>query len=115
MSTAAVLVPLVLAGLLIYTAVRKLGHRVDVVRTYQRVGVAERHLNLLAFILLAAAAGLLAGLIWPAIGIVAAGGLVIYFTLAVAAHIHFKDLSSLPTPIAMWLMSAGTLVLFVLS
>jgi len=56
-------------------------------------------------------AGLVAGLLWPPIGIAAAACLVVYFALAIAAHIRADDVKSLPTPIAMELMAAAALLL----
>jgi hypothetical protein len=64
-----------------------------------RVSVPPDKLNHLAFILLAGAAGLMAGLLWATIGAAAAAGLVCYFGLALAAHIRADDTKNLPTPI----------------
>ena len=64
-----------LAAHLVFTAARKLSHRGDVVASCERVGVPENRLNALAVVLLAGAAGLIAGLWWPPIGVAAAVGL----------------------------------------
>lgn len=68
-------------------------------------------LGYLAVILLAGAAGLLAGLLWAPIGIAAASGLIAYFVLAVAAHIRADDVENLPTPAAIELLAVAALVL----
>jgi DoxX-like family len=99
-----------LAALLVFTAVRKLSHRPEVVATYTRVGVPEDKLDSLAWILLAGAAGLLAGLFWPPIGVAAGIGLVVYFLLAIAAHVRYRDARNLPTPVAMELLAVASLV-----
>lgn len=104
-------VSLVLAALLLATAIRKLTHAPAVVETYRRVGVPERRLNLLAVILAAGAAGLVIGLWWQPLGVAAAVGLVVYFALAVAAHVRHHDLKPLPTPVVFLALSAAALVL----
>jgi hypothetical protein len=100
-----------LAALLIFAAARKLSHREDVVASYARVGVPEDRLNLLALILLTGAAGLIAGLFWEPVGIAAAAALVLYFVLAIAAHVRADDTKNLPTPITMETLAAAALIL----
>ena len=104
-------VSLVLAVLLLVTAIRKLTHAPGVVETYRRVGVPEERLNLLALILMAGAAGLVVGLWWQPLGVAAAGGLVAYFVLAVTAHVRHHDLKPLPTPLVFLALSAAALAL----
>jgi DoxX-like family len=111
MPIAYVVTSIVLAALMTFAAVRKLGHREDVVATYTRVGVPEDKLDYLAFVLLAGAAGLLAGLAWAPIGVVAAAGTVAYFLLAVAAHVRHDDRGNLPTPVAIELIALAALAL----
>lgn len=111
MFVATVVVSVLLAAALAYSAVRKLGHRPEVVRTYLRVGVPEDKLNYLAIILLAGAAGLIAGLLWAPIGIAAAIGLTCYFVLAVGFHIRANDARNLPTPLALAILAAAALAL----
>jgi DoxX-like family len=101
----------VLAASLAFAAIRKLGHRPDVVESYARVGVPEEKLGVLAFILLAGAAGLVAGLFWEPIGVAAMVGVVCYFVLAVAAHIRFHDERHLGTPVVILLLAVAALVL----
>jgi hypothetical protein len=96
---AAVIVSCLLAMALAISAIRKLSHRPEVVRTYARVGVPEARLYHLAIILLAGAAGLLAGLFWAPIGLAAAVGVVAYFLVAIAAHVRAGDQENLPTPL----------------
>jgi hypothetical protein len=105
-----VVVSILLAALLVFTALRKLSHRPDVVATYTRVGVPEERLDQLAWILLAGAAGLIAGVFWPSIGVAAGIGLVVYFLLAIAAHLRAEDARSLPVPVAMELLAIASLI-----
>lgn len=111
MFTATVIVSVVLAGVLTLSAVRKLSHREEVVRTYLRVGVPEDKLNYLAVILLAGAAGLLAGLVWAPIGLAAAIGLVVYFAAAVGFHVRARDLGNVATPAVLAVIAVAALVL----
>ena len=110
---ASTVVTLVLVGLLVFTAARKLSHRAVVVATYRRVGVPERRLNVLAMLLLAGAAGLVVGLWWPPLVLAAGIGLIGYFLLAVAAHLRARDARSLPTPLLYLALAIAVVVLHV--
>jgi DoxX-like protein len=111
MFAAAAIVSSLLAALLAFSAIRKLSHRPEVVATYTRVGVPEGKLDYLALILLAGAAGLVVGLFWGPLGVAAAAGLVVYFLLAIAAHIRAGDAVHLATPAVIELMAVAALVL----
>ncbi len=106
-----VLLSVVLVAPLLFAAIRKLSHREEVVRSYAMVGVSEDKLNSLAVILLAGAAGLIAGLFWEPIGVAATVGVVCYFALAVAAHLRFHDEQHLATPLVILLLAAAVLLL----
>jgi hypothetical protein len=103
-----------LAAILAFSAVRKLSHRAEVVQTYTRVGVPEDRLDYLAYILLAGAAGLIAGLFWEPVGVAAAVGVTCYFLLAIAAHVRAGDIEHMPTPLVIELMAAALLILRIL-
>ena len=107
MFVATLVISLLLAALLSYAAIRKLGHSDPVVATYARVGVPEDKLDYLAAILLAGATGL----VWAPIGVAAAIGVVAYFVLAVASHIRAGDTENLPTPAAILVIAVSALVL----
>ncbi len=100
MFVATVTVTVLLAALLMIAAVRKLTHQPHVVASYVKVGVPEDKLNHLAVILLAGAAGLILGLVWPPIGVAAGIGVVCYFVGAVAFHLRADDAKHLPTSLA---------------
>jgi hypothetical protein len=100
-----------LAAPLLFAAARKLGHDDDVVASYAKVGVPEQNLNHLAVVLIAGAVGLIAGLVWAPIGIVATIGVICYFVLAVGAHIRYRDLQRLPTPLLILLTAIAVLAL----
>jgi DoxX-like family len=111
MFAATVVLSALLALLMSYAAIRKLSHRPEVVATYTRVGVPEERLDLLAATLLAGAAGLLIGLAWAPLGVAAGAAIVLYFLVAIAAHIRSGDLEHLPTPIVMELLAIGATAL----
>jgi DoxX-like family len=111
MSIATAVVSLLLAALVSFAAVRKLGHREPVVQTYARVGVPEDKLDYLAAILLAGAAGLILGFVWAPIGVAAAVGLVAYFVLAVASHVRAGDTENMPTPAVVLAIAVAVLTL----
>src|SRR5918999_3568164 len=111
MFAAAAVISVLLAALLAFAAGRKLGHRPEVVAGYARVGVPEDRLDQLAYILLAGAAGLLAGLAWAPLGVAAAAGVVAYFVLAVAAHLRADDTAHLPTPAVILALGVAALLL----
>lgn len=116
MFAAMIALSLMLAALIGYAAARKLSHRPEVVAEYARVGVPEERLDLLAFLLLAGAAGLVAGLAWAPIGIVAAAGLVVYFLAAIAAHVRAREaLNRIVPAVVLTLFAAAVLVLRMLA
>jgi DoxX-like family len=115
MFLATMFVSSLLAALMAYAGVRKLSHRPEVVASYARVGVPEDRLNLLAATLLAGAAGLLVGLLWAPLGIAAAIAAVVYFLVAIAAHIRSDDLANVPTPVAMETLAVGAAALRIAS
>ena len=111
MFVATVIVSAMLAALMTYAALRKLSHGPEVVASYARVGVPEERLDLLATTLIAGGAGLLVGIVWMPLGVVAALAVVVYFLVAIAAHIRHDDLEHILTPIVMELLAVAAVVL----
>jgi hypothetical protein len=74
------------------------------------VGVPEDKLWLLATAELAGAAGVVAGLFWWPIGVVAASGVVLCFIAAIGAHIRVKDRKIAPA-LVMLVAAATVLIL----
>lgn len=112
MSTALYLITALLAGMLAHSAILKLTSRPAVIESYARVGVPARRLPLLAVVLLFGAAGLLAGWLWPPIGLVAAAALVVYFVLALTAHATHRDLAHAATPLVILVLAVAATALF---
>lgn len=111
MFVATAIVSVLLAALLMLTAVRKLSHREQVVQSYARVGVPEDKLNALAIILLAGAVGLILGLAWAPIGVAAGAGVICYFVIAIASHIRADDTEHLTAPLAFAVLAVVALLL----
>jgi hypothetical protein len=111
MLVASAILSSLLAAVLAYSAIRKLSHDEEVVSTYVRAGVPEAWLDRLALILLAGAAGLIAGVFWAPLGIAAALAVTCYFAVAVAFHIRAGDAEHLPTPATLALIAAVALAL----
>lgn len=109
MLVAAAVLSVLVAGLLTYAAIRKLSHRDDVVESYARAGVPESRLNLLAVTLLAAAAGLVLGLLWTPLSIAAAVAVAIYFLAAIGFHVRAGDLENAGTPAMIELLTLAAL------
>lgn len=98
MDVALIVVSSLLAAVVAFSAALKLTHRPAVVESYRAAGVPESWLNGLAALLLTGALGLIAGIFWPMAGLAAAGGLVIYFLLAIGFHIRANDTAHAVTP-----------------
>jgi hypothetical protein len=109
--TASAIVSILLATLLLASAAIKITRREPYVQGYLKVGVPEERLNQLALLLIAGAGGLLLGVAWAPIGIAAAACLVVYFALAIAAHLRADDAESLPVPVTMEALAVAALVL----
>ncbi|MFE7720668.1 DoxX family protein [Nocardia rhizosphaerihabitans] len=112
MTVARIVVALLLAALLVYSARAKLSGKPEVVAAYAGVGVEQRRLPLLAAVLFAAAGGLVAGLWWTPLGLAAALGLVVYFVLALIAHAIHRDLGHAGPPAVILGLSVACAVLF---
>ena len=111
MDVAAPIVSVLLAALLVVSATIKLTRREPYIETYLKVGVPEDKLDLLGIVLLVAAAGLLLGLAWVPVGVTAAAALILYFAVAVAAHVRADDAHNLPAPLMLATLAVAVLVL----
>jgi uncharacterized membrane protein YphA (DoxX/SURF4 family) len=111
---AALIVSLVLAALLVFSAVGKLTKNAMQMATMSLVGFPADRVWMLATLELLAAAGLVAGLFWWPIGVAAAIGAVLYFVGATVGHLRVKDYH-LQGPLPMLVLSVAALVLRILS
>ena len=77
-----------------------------IAQCFRDVGFPERYWRLMPIIKFAAAAGLLAGIWIPVLGILTAGSLVLYFLIAVAMHLRMRDFGR-----NLFLNAAGMLII----
>jgi uncharacterized membrane protein YphA (DoxX/SURF4 family) len=91
MFIAALVVSILLAALMAYSAVGKLTGNKSQLATMEVVGFPADRLWMLATVELVGAAGLIAGLFWWPLGIAAAIGSALYFVSAIVAHLRVKD------------------------
>jgi hypothetical protein len=82
---------------------------------HETVGVPLKYFPLLAVCEFAGALGLLAGIWWPALGVAAAIGLVLYFVGAVASHLRVGDSKGIGPAVFMFVLAAGVLAVRVVT
>lgn len=78
------------------------------------LGVPERLVPVLGYLLIAGAVGTLAGIWWAPIGIAATGCFVLYFLGAVTTHLRVKDWAGLVPTGVLTLVSAAAFALHLL-
>jgi DoxX-like protein len=82
---------------------------------HRQVGVPLRWFPWLAGCELAGAAGVLIGIAWAPIGLAAASGLTLYFSLALLAHVRIGDWKGAALPLVPLVLSIATLLARILS
>jgi uncharacterized membrane protein YphA (DoxX/SURF4 family) len=87
----AALIAAIVLGALLLSAYGKLTKNVDQVKTITGVGFPDQYIWALALCELAGALGVFVGLFWWPVGVAAAIGVILYFILAVAAHLRKRD------------------------
>jgi len=116
MDTAYLLVTILFAAMVAFSAVGKIRRDPKVVHVIQEVvGVPLQFFPLLAACELAGALGLVLG-IWSGwVGVAAGIGLVIYFVGAVVAHLRVGDVKGMGPAVFMLMAAGGALALRVLT
>lgn len=116
MTIAITLVSVLTAAISLWSAVAKLRRDPHVVHVvHEVVGVPLRAFPALAALEIAGAIGLSLGLALRGLGIAASAGLMLYFALAVLAHMQVGDPAGAMTPSVPLLCSAATLTLLVMN
>jgi hypothetical protein len=93
---ATLIVSVLLVGGLLGSAAGKVTKQAAVMTNMKAVGVPEKRVPLLAIPETVGALGLVGGLFWWPIGVAAAIGIIIYFVLAVSAHVRVHDKNFAP-------------------
>jgi uncharacterized membrane protein YphA (DoxX/SURF4 family) len=116
MAPAYLAISIVLASILVFSGVGKLGRNPHIVKVvHETVGVPMKFFPLLAVCELAGGAGLLLGIWWPLLGVAAAIGLVIYFVGAVVSHLRVGDIKGVGPAAFILTLSAAALALRILT
>jgi hypothetical protein len=104
-----VVISALLAAVLVASAHGKLTKNATQMTTLGKVGVPENKVWLLAMAELAGAVGLVVGLFWSPLGILAAAGVIAYFVGAVGAHLRKGDRQIAP-PAVLMLVAVAALI-----
>jgi len=116
MHTTYLLITILFAAMVAFSAVAKIRREPKVVHVIQEVvGVPLKHFPLLAACEFAGALGLVLGIWLPWAGIAAGVGLVIYFVGAVVSHLRVRDFNGIGPAVFMLMVAAGALALRVLT
>ena len=96
-------VTLLVAVAVAFSAVMKIRRHPHAVRTiHGDVGVPLHYFSFAAALQLAGALGLILGIRWPLVGIVAGLGLIVYFVTAMLAHIRAHDFKGIRAAVLMF-------------
>lgn len=98
MFIATLVLSILFALLLLFSAYGKLTHNPAQAETLEKVG-ATRIVPILALLEIAGAAGLIIGLFWWPLGVAAAIGTLLYFLGAVIAHVRVRDTQIAPAAV----------------
>jgi hypothetical protein len=82
---------------------------------HETIGVPFKYFPLLAACELAGAVGLVVGIWWPALGVAASVGLVLYFMGAVVSHLRVGDAKGVGPAAFMLLLAAAALATRILT
>ena len=106
MLVATVVLSVVLAATLGFSARAKLVHDPSVMSTMRAVGVSDRLVRVLAHLEIAGAVGLLVGIGIAWIGTLAAACVVFYFLGAIVAHLRVGDRDVVPAAVLLLVVVA---------
>ncbi|MET8210440.1 DoxX family protein [Streptomyces sp. NPDC005373] len=114
MFIATLVISLLLALILVFSAMGKLRRDPMQMGTMEKVGFPADRVWLLAAAEAAGAAGLVIGLFWWPLGAAAAVGVILYFVGATAVHLRVRDFN-VAAPAVLLVAAAAALVLRLLS
>jgi len=116
MGIAYLVITILLAAIAVFSGIGKLRHDPRIVRVIQEtIGIPMKYFPLLALCEIAGAVGLVLGIWWPSLGMLAGIGLVIYFCGAVVSHLLVGDFKGVGPAAFLLTMSAGALCLRILT
>ena len=103
----------VLLALSATMTIRRAALQVQVIHV--KLGVPLKYFSLLGACKFAAALGLLAGIWWPALGVAAGIGAVVFFVGAIVGHLRVGDFKGSGAAIFMLVLAAAALILRILT
>jgi hypothetical protein len=96
-------VTFIVAAMVAFSAIAKIRRDPRVVRTiHEVVGLPLSYFPFLAACEFAGALGLVLGIFWPLLGVVAGVGLAVYFTGAILSHFRVGDVTGVGPAFFMW-------------
>jgi hypothetical protein len=111
MSVAYGVLAVVTSVMVTFSGMMKVRHDPKTIKIiHEVVGVPLRFFPFLAACEFAGAIGLLAGILWPPLGLAASAGLVLYFIGAMVGHVRVNDFGGLGPAAFMLFMSSTCLV-----
>jgi uncharacterized membrane protein YphA (DoxX/SURF4 family) len=116
MGIAYLVLTIVLASIALFSGIGKLRHDPKIVKAiHEVVGVPMKYFPLLAACEVAGAVGLVLGIWWPSLGVLAAIGMLIYFLGAVLSHLRVGDIKGIGPAAFLSTMSAAVLCVRILT
>jgi uncharacterized membrane protein YphA (DoxX/SURF4 family) len=110
------IITLVFAAMVAFSGIGKIRRDPKILHViHEVVGVPLKYFSLLAACELAGAVGLVLGIWWPAMGVAAGVGLVLYFVAATVAHLRVGDVKGVGPAAFMLVLAAGALALRILT
>jgi len=115
-NTAYLVITILFAAMVGFSGLGKIRRDARIVHViHEVVGVPLKYFSLLAACELAGALGLVLGIWWPAMGVAASIGLVVYFVGATVAHLRVGDVKGIGPAAFMLTVAAGALALRILT
>ena len=116
MGIAYLVTTILLAAMVAFSGIGKIRHDPHIVQViHEVVGVPLRYFPFLAACEFAGAFGIVLGIWWPLVGVVAGVGLVIYFVGASVSHVRVGDIKGVGPAAFLLVVAGAALVLRILT
>ena len=116
MSIAYLVITILLAAMVMFSGIGKIRRDPHIVQIiHEVVGVPLKYFSLLVACEFAGALGVVLGIWWPCLGVVAGIGLVLYFVGAVVSHLRVGDAKGIGPAAFILMVAAAALALRILT
>ena len=116
MGTASLVITILLTAMVLFSGFGKLRKDPHIVKVvHETVGVPMKYFPLLAACEIAGALGMVLGIWWSPLGVLAGIGLLLYFLCAVLSHLRVGDVKGIGPAAFLLTLSAGALYLRLLA